>query len=159
MAFLATVAAALAPGRLSRLGAVTGAVTLAVADSAHDDSLLLFLLFLWALPATMTHLITVAALGYHAVHRPSSFCEALQVLFLGRWPALRKLRTTWPVAELDADDVLLVLMPLEIDNGVGIRDLLVLPNEVGVHGCLTEDALELLKSHFRVCLDVGENGL
>lgn len=83
-------------------------------------------LFFSTLAATMAKLPTVSALGNHAVHRKSSGGKTLKVFLLRLGPAFGHLGTTRGQAVLEGNRVLAVRLALEVNDGMGIRNLLLL---------------------------------
>jgi len=103
--------------------------------------------------------IAVRALWYHPVHRQTSLRKASCVVLWTLWPAFGELGTTWLGRELDADNVLLILLALEVDDRVSVGDFLLLGNKMCVHLGITENLLELFERDFREGLSVREDGL
>lgn len=105
------------------------------------------------------HTTTVGALQHHAVKDEAGLRETSHILLLRLWPALRKSGAARLVGELDRDGVLLIDLALEIDDGMGVRDLLLLGDEVGVHASLAEDFFKLYEGKLGVSFPIGEDAL
>ena len=153
-----TVAAALLAG-LASVGAIASAVSLLVAVRAGDGDLSRLVLVLFAVGADVAVFVAIAALWNKGVDGEPSFCEALNVLLWAAWPAFGELGPLWLVGPLEGDHVLLVNLSLEVDDGVRLRDHLLLGDEVDVHLRGAEDGLELLNGQLGIDASVAEDGL
>ena len=161
MTQLTTLLALTLPGHLTLLITVTCPMPILRAHSARDSLDLLLHFLLRTLVAPMSERITVAALWDHPIHHDPSFGKTLHVLLRSLWPAsiFRELLAAWLSAELDRHHIGLVDLALQVDDGVGIRDFLLLGDEIGVHIGVTEHCLYLWECDFRIGFDVGEDGL
>lgn len=101
---------------------------------------------------------TVVTLRNETVHDVAGFRKTLQVCLCAGGPSLILLETTWLGRKLEAQDVLLVWLALEVDNRVSEGDLLLFGDEVGFHLQLTERALQVGQSQMRKCLGIDEHG-
>lgn len=99
------------------------------------------------------------ALLDHTIKNETSLSETSGVLLLGLWPPLGEGSTTRLVRELDRDRILHVNLALEVDNGVRVRDFLLLGDEIGVHASFAEHCLELLQGQLPERFRVRQNRL
>lgn len=172
---LSTLFAFLGAGNLAWLGAIARIVTFLTAYQTCWHLLDLFHLLLSTFATSMPELylplamplkgmrwcrtVAVGAFLHEPIHDEPGFSQTRHVLLSTLRPSFCQLWTTRLCRELEADHVALIPLALEVDDGVDIRDFLLLGDEVSVHVGVAEDTLQLGEGHLRVSSGVREDGL